>query len=150
MNISEFLSPADVLTDFAVRDKRHLLRELSRLAAPAVDVPSDLILNELVRREELGSTGTGGGIAIPHARVQGVKTPFGVLARLQKPIDFNAIDGQPVDIVFLLLLPAVPSGEQLNALASVARRLRDPDAVRALRGASDHTALHRAMADNPV
>jgi len=74
-----------------------------------------------------------------------LKGPFGILARLQKAIDFDAIDGQPVDIVFLLLLPTTPAGEQLNALAAVARRLRDPNAVHDLRRAPDSASLHRAM-----
>ena len=87
---------------------------------------------------------------MPHARVQGVTKPFGMLARLRRPIDFDAIDGQPVDIVFLLLLPATPAGEQLQALASVARKLRDPETVRDLRRASDSAALFEAMMAEPT
>jgi PTS system nitrogen regulatory IIA component len=145
MDIGDFLSPSDAIPDTRARDKTHLLRELCARAAAALKLDAKSISGEIFKREELGSTGVGGGVAIPHARVQGLKTPFGVLARLQKPVDFNAIDGQPVDIVFLLLLPTAPPGEQLNPLASVARRLRDPDAVRALRSAPDKAALHRAM-----
>jgi PTS system nitrogen regulatory IIA component len=145
MDIGDFLSPNDAIPDIRARDKTLLLKELCARAAAALKLDAGSIAGEIFKREELGSTGVGSGVAIPHARVQGLKTPFGILARLQRPMDFNAIDGKPVDIVFLLLLPAAPAGEQLNALASVARRLRDPDAVRALRGASNRAALHRAM-----
>ena len=86
----------------------------------------------------------GGGVAIPHARVRDLQKPFGILVRLSHPIDFDAVDGRPVDIVFLLLLPADPQGEQLNALACAARVLRDSDAVRNLRHAGDDAALYRA------
>jgi PTS system nitrogen regulatory IIA component len=100
---------------------------------------------EILKREELGSTGTGGGVAIPHARIQGLNKSFGILARLNNPIDFEAIDSQPVDLVFLLLLPANPVGEQLKALASVARKLRDPTSLRDLRSASGTAGLYDAM-----
>jgi nitrogen PTS system EIIA component len=99
----------------------------------------------LLQREQLGSTGTGGGIALPHARLVGVDKPFGMLVRLAKPIDFDAIDGKPVDIAFLLLLPAGAQGEQLNALASVARKLRDAEVLRTVRGARDGNALYEAL-----
>jgi PTS system nitrogen regulatory IIA component len=145
MDIGDFLSPKDAILDIRAPDKRLLLKELCARAAAALKLDGEQISSEILKREELGSTGVGDGVAMPHARVQGLKTPFGILARLQRPMDFDAIDGQPVDIVFLLLLPAVPAGERLNALASVARRLRNPDAVRALRGAPDKAALHRAM-----
>jgi PTS system nitrogen regulatory IIA component len=85
-----------------------------------------------------------GGIAIPHARV-GVTKPVGVLAKLRRPIDFAAIDGNPVDLVFLLLLPATAQGEQLTALAAVARKLRDPPTVEDLRHAADRNAVYRVM-----
>jgi PTS system nitrogen regulatory IIA component len=148
MDIGDFLSPNDAIPDIRARDKTLLLKELCARAAAALKLDAEGISGEIFKREELGSTGVGGGVAIPHARVQGLKTPFGVLARLRKPIDFNAIDGQPVDIVFLLLLPAALAGEQLNALASVARRLRDPDAVHALRSAPDSGTMHRVMVAN--
>ena len=88
----------------------------------------------------------GGGVAIPHARLSDLEKPFGALARLRSPIDFDAIDRQPVDIVFLLLLPTSPAGEQLNVLALVARKLRDADVVRNARRAPDAAALFAAMA----
>jgi len=148
MNIKEFLSPADVLVDVSIADKARLLQELAHRAATALALPVDQILTELLKREKLGSTGTGGGIAIPHARVPGLDKTFGILVRLKQPIDFDAIDGQPVDLVFLLLLPVTADKEQLTALASVARALRNPPSVRNLRHASDSTGLFRAMVDD--
>ena len=100
-------------------------------------------LSELLKREKLGSTGTGGGIALPHARISGLNKPFGILVRLEQPFDFEAIDGQPIDLLFLLLLPLTK--EQLSALASVARALRNSDLVRNLRRSRDSESLYRAM-----
>jgi PTS system nitrogen regulatory IIA component len=148
MEIKDFLAPSHVMIDVRASDKARLLRELAGRAAAALDLSADLVSSALLKREELGSTGTGGGVAIPHARLDGVSKPFGVLVRLAKAIDFDAIDGQPVDIVFLLLLPANPQGEQLNALACAARALRDPDAVRNLRHAGDDAALYRAATND--
>jgi PTS system nitrogen regulatory IIA component len=145
MNIKEFLLPTDVVADFAAPSKGLLLQELARRASDALKLPVEQISNSLLKREELGSTGTGGGIAIPHARISGIEKPFGILVRLRQPIDFDAIDDQPVDLVFLLLLPIAPSKEQLNALASVARILRSPGPVSRLRSARDNADLFRAM-----
>jgi PTS system nitrogen regulatory IIA component len=105
----------------------------------------DSILKALLAREGFGSTGIGDGTAIPHARVAKIKKPFGLLARLAHPVEFEAIDAQPVDLVFLLLLPAETQGEQLTALACVARRFRDPGALARLRRARDAEALYRAL-----
>jgi PTS system nitrogen regulatory IIA component len=149
MDIKSFLSPVDVMVDVRAPDKTGLLKQLSARAAAALKLDTERISSEILKREELGSTGVGGGVAIPHTRVQGLKRPFGVLARLRKSIDFDAIDDKPVDLVFLLLLPAAPTGEQINALAAVARRLRDANAVRDLRRAADSASLHRAMVTEP-
>jgi PTS system nitrogen regulatory IIA component len=145
MDIKEFLSPADALVDLRISDKARLLQELAHRAATALDLPVDRISSELLKREELGSTGTGGGIAMPHARIPELKKPFGILVRLKQPIEFDAIDGQPVDLVFLLLLPVTSDKEQLNALASVARILRNSKSARNLRQARDSPSLFRAM-----
>lgn len=144
MEIADFLAPDDVLTDVRASDKVRLLRALSDRTGSALRVAADVIAGELVKREQLGSTGMGGGVAIPHARIAAVQKPFAILARLKKPIDFNSIDGQPVDLVFLLLLPSGESGP-LNALACAARKLREPETLRALRGGADAGALFRAM-----
>jgi PTS system nitrogen regulatory IIA component len=122
-----------------------LIRDLSARAAAAFDLPAERISDELLKREALGSTGTGGGIAIPHARIPELKKPFGMLVRLQNLVDFNAIDGNPVDIVFLVLLPAYSQKDPLNTLASVTRKLRNPETIQRLRRAADASALYRAM-----
>jgi PTS system nitrogen regulatory IIA component len=145
MDIKEFLAPTDVLADFAVAGKVALLQGLAQRASDSVKLPPELISNALLKREELGSTGTGGGIAIPHARMPGLDKAFGMLIRLKQPVDFDAIDDRPVDLIFLLLLPIASNKEQLNALASVARILRNPESVRSLRRARDPADLFRAM-----
>ena len=147
MKIADFLAPADVKADVASTDKKKLLAELAREAAAKIGIGADRIAAELYKREELGSTGVGGGVAIPHARFQHVLTPFGLLARLKKPIDYDAVDGKPVDIVSLLLLPEGAGGEQqqLGALASIARKLRTPAVTAALRRARDTMDMYRIL-----
>ena len=146
MQIKEFLAAGDVLVDVRAADKDALLGELAQRAATAAHVDAGVVQSEIDKREQLGSTGMGGGIAIPHARVAGVARPVGVLAKLRKPIDFAAIDGAPVDLVFLLLLPTTSQGEQLTALAAVARKLRDPMTAESLRRAADRDAVYRIIA----
>ena len=144
MEIRDFLSPNDTLIGVRAPDKTRLLQDLAARAAAALDLDANLVSIALLKREALGSTGTGGGVAIPHARIADLKRPFGTLVRLRHAIDFDAIDGEPVDIVFLLLLPQ-SQGDPLNALASVARRLRDPESVRRLRNAADGAELYGAI-----
>jgi nitrogen PTS system EIIA component len=145
MKVSDFLSAADVTIDAAFADKQKLLEELARRAAPRVDLDPLLILAELDKREELGSTGMGGGIAVPHARFQQLRKPFVTLVRLKKPIEFDAVDGKPVDTIALLLLPVARQGEQLGALACIARKLRDPLVMKALRKARDGAEIYRSL-----
>jgi PTS system nitrogen regulatory IIA component len=146
MKISDFLTAANVAAGVVAADKEELLEELARKAGAALNVEPEHILSELVKREELGSTGMGGGVALPHARFAEPAKPFGMLARLKKPIDFDAVDGKPVDTVFLLLLPDAAAGKQLGALALFARKLRDPAAMAALRQARDGAEIYRMLA----
>ena len=146
MKISDLLSSTDVTADLVVVDKQQLLHELARRAGAVVDVLPDRISAELAKREALGSTGMGDGVALPHARFQEVKKPFGILVRLRKPIDFEAVDGQKVDLVFLLLLPEAQSDRGLGALACAARKLREPGVAAALRSARDGAELYRILA----
>jgi nitrogen PTS system EIIA component len=145
MKVSEILSAGDVKVDAVFVDKQKLLEDLARRAASAVDLDADLILTALEKREQLGSTGMGGGVALPHARIQQIRTPFGMLVRLKKSIDFDAVDGKPVDMIALLLLPDTQEGKQFGALACIARRLRDPAVLTALRQARDATELYRDL-----
>lgn len=147
MKISDLLSPANVMVDVRATDKGQLLRDLAEVAASALQMPAELIAVELNKREELGSTGMGNGIAIPHARFADLVKPFGILARLKHPIDFDAIDGERVDLAFVLLLPASPDGEQLGALACVARQLRLPSVIDRLRRLKQPAELYAAIAD---
>lgn len=144
MSIEDFLSPEHALVGVKAPEKARLLHELSALAARSLQLPGPDIANEVLKREQLGSTGMGNGIAIPHARISGLQNTFGIFARLKRPIDYQAIDGQPVDLVFLLLQPAASPGD-LNALAAVARKLREPDRLKRLRGAGDADALYREI-----
>jgi len=145
MHIEYLLSASDVVVDFAARDKADLLRALAARAARVLKLSSDAVADTIQRRDELGSTGIGNGVSIPHARLRELKKPFGLLARLQRPLEYQAIDGEPVDIVFMLLLPAFSQLEQLNALAVVARKLRDQGVLERLRCAANAVELYRAI-----
>ena len=145
MKISDLLSPADVMFDIRTPNKRLLLRELAAKAASSLGLGVDQVAPYLFKREELGSTGIGGGVAIPHARLPDLQRPYGLLAKLRPPIEFDAIDGQAVDIVFLLLLPAIVQNGQLGALALVARTLRPSEVLGRLRSAKDASELYSAI-----
>lgn len=142
MKISDFLAPADVVIDLRTPNKQQLVQELARKAAASLGLQADYVASELQKREQLGSTGMGNGVAIPHARLPVVKRPYGLVARLKPPVDFDAIDGKPVDLVFLLLLPAPPEADQLTALALVARKLKEPDVFVQLRRTKNASELY--------
>jgi nitrogen PTS system EIIA component len=146
MKISDLLSPTDVMIGVRASTKRLLLQEFAAKAAASLGLAVDQVASSLLRREELGSTGIGRGIAIPHARLPDLGRPCGLLATLQPPIEFDAIDGQAVDIVFVLLLPAAAEHEALGALALVARTLRSPETLARLRGATNAAELYSAIA----
>lgn len=145
MTVDDILARADVVHGLRASGKTVLLEDLARRAARSLDLDADTILAALIRREGLGSTGVGDGLALPHARLETVRKPFGLLARLREPLDFDAVDERPVDLVFLLLLPTAKGGNHLNALACVARKLKDPDTAAALRGARDAAGLYASV-----
>lgn len=147
MKISDFLKPADAVIDVRGAQKQQVLQDLSQKAAASLGLQAEYIASELLKREQLGSTGLGNGVAIPHARLPMVKRPYGLMARLKPPVDFDAIDGQPVDLVFLLLLPAPPEADQLTALALVARTLKAPETLVRLRQAKNASDFYAAMAE---
>ena len=147
MKISDFLVPAQIMIDVRAGEKGRLLEQLSTEAAAQTGLGADEVAREIAKREELGSTGVGNGVALPHARLPSLKTPFAVFARLRHGIDFDAIDGEKVDIVVLLLLPEAGDGAKGNALACVARALRDAEALRKIRGAPDRDALFCIIAN---
>jgi nitrogen PTS system EIIA component len=146
MKISDLLSPTDVMLDIRATSKRALLQEFGAKAATNLGLPVDQVAPLLLKREDLGSTGIGKGVAIPHVRLPGAQRPYGLLARLRQPIEFDAIDGQAVDIVFVLLLPANAESAQLGALALVARTLRPPENLARLRSAKTASELYAAIA----
>src|SRR6267378_5306634 len=145
MKISDLLSPMDVMIDVRASNKRLLLQEFAARAAASLGLNVDQIAPYLLKREELGSTGIGRGVAIPHARLPDVQRPYGLLARLKAPIEFDAIDEQAVDIVFVLLLPAAAENGQIGALALVARTLRPSENLARLREAKNTSELYSAI-----
>jgi PTS system nitrogen regulatory IIA component len=147
MLISDFIAPDSVEPVLKVKTKKQLLQELSARAAPLTGLPERDIFEVLLQRERLGSTGLGQGIAIPHAKLQGLKHIVGVFARLAEPIDFDAVDGQKVDIVFLLLAPAAAGADHLTALARISRLLREGSAVEKLRASKDAAALYAVLTE---
>jgi PTS system nitrogen regulatory IIA component len=147
MDIQELLSLKGIFLDVAAADKAALLRELARRAQAATQVPADRILAELVKREDLGSTGVGNGLALPHVRLPEIVRPSAFFIRLQRPIDFDAVDSQAVDLVVLLLLPKDPKLAQ-TALACMAKAFRDPERLAHVRGAANGYAILDALATN--
>jgi len=126
MELAEFLTPDRVVLDLRARDKPHLINDLSRLAGNAAPRTAEAAIRAaLLEREQLGSTGLGGGFALPHARIDGLDRFIGLFARLARPIQFDAIDGKPVDLVFVLLIPANGAPDHVTALAAISRRFRD-------------------------
>ena len=146
MKISDLLLPADVMIDIRASNKPRLLQEFAAKAAESLGLHADRIAPHLLKREELGSTGIGRGVAIPHCRLPDLQRPYGLLAKLKQPIEFDAIDGEPVDIVFVLLLPAAAEDRQLGPLALVARTLRRPENLARLRSAKNASELYSAIA----
>ena len=146
MKISDLVSSTDCMIDVRASGKRLLLQEFAARAAAGIGLTPDQVASYLLKREDLGSTGIGKGVALPHARLPELQRPCGLLAKLKPPIEFDAIDGQPVDIVFVLLLPAAAENEALGALALVARTLRSPETLARLRAAKNAAELYAAIA----
>lgn len=147
--IGDVLERHHVIPGLNSPDKRALLEELAHKAALALKIDEKEIHAALQAREQLGSTGVGNGIAIPHARIAGLTKPFGMFVRLERAIDFSAIDAQPADLIFLLLTPDQSSGIHLSALAAISRRLRDTGTAWAIRGANNAVEIFNALADEP-
>lgn len=144
MDIAEVLTEDCVIPSLRVNDKAQLLQELARRAAALAKVPQKLILDALEEREKLGSTGLGQGFALPHARIAGLDRFLGLFVRLARPVPYDAVDGNPVDLLFLLLIPA-EAEEHMSILAAVSRRIRDKDFARRLRKATDAASLHALL-----
>jgi nitrogen PTS system EIIA component len=147
MNISDLLAPDAVLAALKAQTKKQLLQELSVRAHHLTRLPEKRIFETLMERERLGTTGVGSGIAIPHGRMEGVTAITGVFARLENGIDYEAVDSQPVDLVFMLLAPESAGADHLKALARVSRLLRHQGVCEKLRAAKSAEAIYAILTD---
>ena len=147
MDIASLLTPEAVRIASATSSKKRLLQQLSELAAQAYDIPSDQAIEALIEREALGPTGVGNGIALPHARLTGVQNVVGCFIRLDKAVEFDSVDRQPVDLVFALFAPAETGVDHLKALALVSRTMRDGDVCAKLRSARDSATVHAVLTE---
>src|ERR671913_54409 len=149
MPLLDFLDPQAVLPALRVSSKKHALQELALHAARLTGLDQTAVFEALLQRERLGSTGIGEGIAIPHGKLAGLTRIFGLVARLDKPVNFEALDSQPVDVLFLLLAPEGAGADHLKALARVARVLREPGLIERVRATRDREALYAIMTEMP-
>ena len=141
MQLADFLDCDAIKTALPGGNKRSLMKQLADLAAQRIGAKPAVVLAGLNEREQLGSTGFGQGVAIPHAKIEGLTGIYGLFVRLSEPVDYKAIDGRPVDLVFLLLSPPDAGAEHLKALASISRVTRDAATLERLRGARSRDAL---------
>jgi len=146
MPLNDLVAPNAIIPALKVNGKKQALQELAAKAAELAGLNERAIFEILLQREKLGSTGVGNGIAIPHGKLPKLAKLFGVFARLERPVDFESLDGQAVDLVFLLLAPEGAGADHLKALARVARLLRDPDVTHKLRASRDVEAIYSVLA----
>jgi PTS system nitrogen regulatory IIA component len=147
MDVTDLITPHQVIAKLRVVSKKQALQELAHRAAAIVSLPERAIYDILVERERLGTTGVGAGIAIPHGKLPGLNHLTGLFVQLDKPIDFEAIDDQPVDLIFLLLAPEGAGADHLKALACVSRLLRDRMICAKLRGSDNPDALYAILTE---
>ena len=150
MTLTDLVAPNAILPALKVNNKKQAIQELAARAAALTGQSEKAILEILFQREKLGSTAVGNGVAIPHGKLPKLGRLFGLFARLDRPVEFEALDGQPVDLVFLLLAPEAAGADHLKALARVARLLRDPEIAKKLRESSDADALYAVLAMPPT
>ncbi len=147
MELSSIVSPSAIKIVNAVSSKKRLFQDLGELASTAYEICVEDAVEALLDRESLGPTGVGNGIALPHARLPGLESVIGVFVRLEKAIDFDAVDRQPVDLVFALFAPKESGVDHLKALALVSRTLRDEDVCAKLRANVDVPTLHAVLTE---
>ena len=150
MEISDLITPESIFEKLPVTSKKQALQELAKRAAEISALNERVIFEALIERERLGTTGVGNGIAIPHGKLAGLERLYGLFARLEKPIEFDSIDEQPVDLIFLLLAPECAGADHLKALARVSRLLRDHTTCEKLRGSDDPAALYVLLIETPA
>lgn len=141
MDLGDFIAPEGIIPSLKAKTKKQALQEMSAKAAELTGLPAREIFDTLLHRERLGSTGLGRGIAIPHVKFKSLTDIICLFARLEEPIDFESLDNEPVDLIFLLLAPEHASGDHLKALARISRLLREPDISEQLRASKDRKAL---------
>ncbi len=146
MTLTDLVAPAAIVPALKVNNKKQAIQELAARAAKLTGQNERTILEILLQREKLGSTAVGNGVAIPHGKLPKLTRVFGLFARLERAIDFEALDGQPVDLLFLLLAPEAAGADHLKALARVARLLRDSELARKLRESRDADAIYAVLA----
>tara|TARA_R110002072_G_scaffold19333_6_gene71677 strand:+ start:1180 stop:1644 length:465 start_codon:yes stop_codon:yes gene_type:complete len=147
MEISDLIQPHTVFADVKATSKKQALQELARRAATITGCPERDILDVLIERERLGTTGIGKGIAIPHGKISGIDKVHGIFAKLNHGVDYDAMDNMPVDLLFLLLAPESAGADHLKALARVSRTLRDKGRCEKLRGSHDADALYAILTE---
>ncbi len=149
MDLDDLVSEQAIIPTLEAASKKQALQELAAKASelPGIAITSREIFDTLLQRERLGSTGLGRGIAIPHVKFRELDRIHCLFARLNKPIDFEALDDEPVDLIFLLLAPEHASGDHLKALARISRLLREPETSKRLREADDRTGILRALTE---
>jgi PTS system nitrogen regulatory IIA component len=147
MDLHDLIHPDAILPSLKANSKKQALQAIAEKAAIITGLEERAIFETLVRREKLGSTGVGGGIAIPHGKLAGLDHIVGLLAHMARPIDFEALDDQPVDLIFLLLAPEGAGADHLKALARIARQLREPGVAGKLRASADKAALYAVLTE---
>jgi PTS system nitrogen regulatory IIA component len=147
MTLDQIIDHQSVFANVKAQNKKQLLIELSQALAARVAIDHRIIFETLLTREKLGSTGIGQGIAIPHGKVPTLNRVYGLFARLATPVDFDSVDGQPVDLVFVLLAPDHAGADHLKALARISRLLRDPAVVDKLRGTAEAESLYAILTE---
>jgi PTS system nitrogen regulatory IIA component len=146
MPLNDLVASNAIIPALKVNNKKQVLQELAARAAMLSGQNERAIFDILMQREKLGSTAIGNGIAIPHGKMATLNRLFGLFARLDRPVDFEALDNQPVDLVFLLLAPEGAGADHLKALARIARLMRDPNVVHKLRASHDAESLYAVLA----
>jgi PTS system nitrogen regulatory IIA component len=150
MPLTDIVAPSAIIPALKVNNKKQAVHELAVKAAQLIGRSEREVAEILLQREKLGSTGIGNGIAIPHGKLPKLDKLFGMFARLDRPVDFEALDGQPVDLIFILLAPEEAGADHLKALARVARLLRDPDVAHKLRESREAEALYAVLTMAPA
>lgn len=148
MELTNLLTPECIEANLKATSKKQALQEISRLIAASTGKNERDILDVIMEREKLGTTGVGDGVAIPHGKLETLEKLYGFFARLERPINFDAIDERPVDLIFLLLAPESSGAEHLKALACVSRYMRDKTNCKKLRGSNNPEALYALLTGN--